>query len=86
MIDTKRFVGPNGEFQPTHQLKKGTINIGYLEELLEWLYYHDSIPNKMERILSIEYIIQNLLNGRDSRNNITYKPTWSKKLIELTKR
>lgn len=84
--NTKRFVGPDGEFQPTHQPKEGTITIGYLEELLEWLYYHDDITDsdKMEKILSIESMVQDLLNGGGGRamvrGGITYRPTWSKRL------
>ena len=84
--NTKRFVGPDGGFKPTYQPKKGTMTIGYLEELLEWLYYHDNITDeeKMQNILNIEKMIQDLLNGKGGRSmvsgGITYRPTWSKRL------
>jgi hypothetical protein len=79
--NTKRFVGPDGEFQPTEQPKEGTTTIQYLEELLEWLYYHDNISNeeKMKLIIGIEEQIQKNLNGFSSRK-INYIPTWSTKL------
>jgi hypothetical protein len=79
--DTKRFVGPDGEFQPTEQPKEGTTTIQYLEELLEWIYYHDNMPNeeKMKFINGIEEEIQRNLNGSFGRK-INYIPTWSTKL------
>ncbi len=86
MQDTKRFVGENGEFVSTYKLEKGTICIGYLEELLEWVYYHDVLTKeeKLQRILPIENIIQEMLNGGGggrpvSSMAINYVPTWSKK-------
>lgn len=78
---TKRFVGPNGEFQPTEQPKKGTTTIQFMEELLEWIYYHDNMPfeEKMKFITGIEEQIQKNLNGFSSMK-INYIPTWSTKL------
>ena len=80
--DTKKFVGPNGEFVSTYKLEEGKICIGYLEELLEWLFYHDNITDKLKlrQILAIEHMIQKLLNDYDSNMKINYVPTWSKKL------
>lgn len=80
--DTKRFVGPNGEFQPTEQPEEGTTTIQYLEELLEWIYYHDNMSNeeKMKFITGIEEQIQKNLNGSFSSRKINYIPTWSTKL------
>jgi hypothetical protein len=83
---TKRFVGPNGEFQPTEQPKKGTTTIQFMEELLEWIYYHDNMPfeEKMKFITGIEEQIQLLLNGDQGGTPfgmpINYIPTWSTKL------
>jgi hypothetical protein len=84
--DNKRFVGPNGEFQPTEQPKEGTTTIQFMEELLEWIYYHDSMPfeEKMKFITGIEEQIQSLLNGDQGGTPfgmpINYIPTWSTKL------
>ena len=83
--DTKRFVGLNGEFQPTEQPKEGTSTIKYLEELLEWIYYHDTMSNeeKMKFITGIEEQIQRNLNGGNGAAfgmKINYIPTWSTKL------
>lgn len=85
--NNRRFIGPDGEFQPTEQPKEGTTTIQYLEELLEWLYYHDNISDeeKMKFITGIEEQIQSLLNGgsgnkRFTSGKINYIPTWSTKL------
>jgi hypothetical protein len=84
--NTKRFVGPDGEFQPTEQPKEGTTTIQFMEELLEWVYYHDTMPlkKKMKFITGIEEQIQLLLNGDTGGAPfgipINYIPTWSTKL------
>jgi hypothetical protein len=81
--NNRRFVGPDGEFASTFKKDPGKINIGYLEELLEWLYYHDNIDNdeKLEKILSIELVISNLLNESGMfKGGVNYIPTWSVKL------
>ena len=84
--DTRRFVGSDGGFQPTNQPEEGTTTIQYLEELLEWLYYHDNISDeeKMRLITGIEDQIQSLLNGGSGKRftsvEINYIPTWSTKL------
>lgn len=85
--NNRRFIGPDGEFQPTNQPEEGTTTIQYLEELLEWLYYHDNISDeeKIKFITGIEEQIQSLLNGgsgnkRFTSGKINYIPTWSKKL------
>ena len=75
-----RFVGPNGEFEPSEQPEEGKVTIQYLEELLEWIFYHDNISKeeKKDLILGIEQQIQTILNGMSSMK-INYKPTWSLK-------
>jgi hypothetical protein len=81
--NSNRFVGPDGEFKPTKERKDGEISIGYLEELCEYLYYHDNITNeeKLEHILNMEKIIRNLLSGDTfMKGGIRYRPTWSVKL------
>ena len=52
-----RFVGPNGEFQPTHEPPPGKMTIAYLEELMEWTYYHNNITEeeRKENILRFLY-------------------------------
>ena len=76
-----KFTGPNGEFQSTHQLEPGHITIGYLEEMLEWLFYHNNMPKKekLENILNVERMIKDLVK---SEFNARYTPTWSKKIIK----
>jgi hypothetical protein len=79
----RRFTGPDGEFISTFKKEPGKITIGYLEELLEWLYYHDNIDNdeKMKNILVIEEMISKLLKDSNMvRGGINYVPTWSVKL------
>jgi hypothetical protein len=81
--ESKRFTGPDGEFQPTTPKKDGEISIGYCEELLEWLYYNDDLDDddKLERILKIENLIQKLLKKMFAGDRYPiYKPTWSVKL------
>ena len=77
-----KFTGPNGEFQSTHQLEPGHITIGYLEEMLEWLFYHNNMPKKekLENILNIESMIKDLVKSQFDPVNAEYTPTWSKKL------
>ncbi len=77
---TNRFVGPDGEFQPTQQPPEGQMTIGYLEELMEWLYYHNDISaeEKEKDILSLEDMVEDMLKPM----NINYRRTWSKKLKE----
>lgn len=78
----RRFVGPEGEFVSTFKKEPGKVSIRYLEELLEWLYYHDNIENeeKLEKILGIEEMISNLLkNSGMYKGGINYVPTWSVK-------
>lgn len=75
---TDRFVGPNGEFQPTHEPPPGKITIEYLEELMEWTYYHNNITEeeRKENIHSLEKMVEGMLNEM----GINYVKTWSKKL------
>jgi len=91
-----RFVGPNGEFVSSYKLEKGMINIGYIEELCEWIFYHPNKASdeKLLQILALENVIKEILNG-DCDNvvregwippfgvHINYIPKWSKKLKEL---
>lgn len=76
--DTGKFVGSDGEFKPTHERQEGTITLEYLEELLEWTYYHDNItPEEKEKnILRLEDMVEELLEPM----NANYIRTWSKKL------
>jgi hypothetical protein len=82
-----KFTGPNGEFQSTHQLEPGTVTIGYLEELLEWLFYHNNLTDdeKLEKILNIEGMIRELLKDSFAPADVEYTPTWSTKLKKLPK-
>ncbi len=75
-----RFVGRDGEFVPSIPKKSGIITISYLEELCEYLYYHNNLSNeeKMKKILVIEKLIVKLLN--ENFNGLKFKPTWSTKL------
>ena len=89
---TKRFVGKDGSFKPSNPPPEGHMSIQYLEELCEWVYYHDYLNDdeKLEHILSLERYIQKLLNGGDNdrppvRGGINYIPTWSKKLQNKSK-
>ena len=77
-----KFTGPNGEFQSTHQLEPGHITIGYLEEMLEWLFYHNNMSKKekLENILNVESMIKDLVKSQFDPVNAEYTPTWSKKL------
>ena len=84
--DTRRFVGPEGEFVPSIPRKDGTISIGFLEELGEWIYYHDALTDdeKLERMLDIEKIIIKLLS--EIMPGCGFKPTWSKKQKDKMKK
>ena len=79
-----KFTGPNGEFQSTHQLEPGHITIGYLEEMLEWLFYHNNMhkKEKLKNILNVESMIKDLVKSQFDPVNAEYIPTWSKKLIK----
>lgn len=80
-INKKRFVGKNGEFVPTIEPAEGTMHIGYLEELSEWLYFHENYTDeeKLKHILFCEKWIRDLLDKIVSPK-CGYKPTWSPKL------
>ena len=66
----------DGSFKSTLSLKEDEISIGYLEEACQWAFYHKdfSYIEKIEKILALEGIIQNLLGG------INYVTYWSHKL------
>ena len=62
----------------------GEISIGFLEELCEWICFHDNMAEnqKIETILNLESIIKNLFSGDTegktvSKFTINYIPTWS---------
>jgi len=69
----------NGAFKSDMPHKKGEVSIAYLEDVCQWLYYHNNLTReeKLERILKIEAMIQDLLGGP---NNIRYIPYWSARL------
>lgn len=79
-LTESRFVGPEGEFKPTVEREKGKITIQYLEELCEYLYYHNDLDNeeKLKRILEMENLIKDLL--KKNFGGMNYVPTWSKRL------
>lgn len=57
------------------------ISIGYLEELCEWVCFHDNMTEnkKIEYILGLEDQIRTHLSGGNvSKFSINYIPTWSK--------
>ena len=83
--NNRRCVGPDGEFASTFKKDPGKINIGYLEELLEWLYYHDNIDNdeKLEKILSdyniTERELTNILKTEKlPPSDMSFKHYWGK--------
>jgi len=89
--DPNRLIGPDGEFVSSFPGGPGSdvISIGYLEELCEWVFYHNDMPEdlKLSRILALENEIQHLLNGTEDGKPMMgipcrYIPTWSTKLIE----
>ena len=77
-----KFTGTNGEFQSTQQLEPGHITIGYLEEMLEWLFYHNNMSKKekLKNIINVEDMIKDLVKSQFDPVNAEYIPTWSKKL------
>lgn len=70
----------NGNFKSEYPREKGKISIGYIEDVCQWTYYRKDLTNdeKLETILKLENIIQNMLNRSDMKMN--YIPTWSTKL------
>jgi len=88
----RRFVGPCGEFVPSIPKEPGFVSINYLEEASEWIYFHEDLTDldKLKRIKTLEFIIQDILNGGEgteqgswkppSKMKIKYIPTWSTKL------
>ena len=82
-----RFVGSNGEFKPTKPSKKGYISIKELEEMCEYLYNHNNMDNKekLKHILDLESLIKDLIIDQYDGIDVTYVPTWSKKMKEYMK-
>lgn len=77
ITDPSRLSNENGDFVSSFAGGPGTgsISIGYLEELCEWLYYRTDIDDeeKLAKILPMEKLIKKYLGS------INYIPTWSKK-------
>ena len=72
-----------GEFVSQFPHGDGKISIGYLEDLCQWVFYHNDMTRdeKLTKILDVENLIQEVLNrGELSQMKINYKPTWSTKL------
>ena len=81
-----KFTDKDGKFESTHKHAEGETSIGYLEELLEWIYEHDNMSKKekMKFTLSIEDMIEEFLNeGGLSTFKINYVRTWSIKLKKI---
>jgi hypothetical protein len=83
----RRFTGPDGEFVSTFEKKDGTVSIGFLEELLEWVYFHNNKEDsdKLKEIEGLENMIQKMLDGEgDGKPRFgikgTYVRTWSIRL------
>jgi hypothetical protein len=72
------YADENGDFKSNIKLPKGRTNIAYIEQAVLWIYTHPDLTEqeKLERILSAENIIHDLLNEM----NIEYIPTYSTKL------
>ena len=66
----------NGEFISANPHDDGHVSIGYLEDICQWLFYHNNIEfeEKLDKIQRIERMIEKYLNG------IHYIPYWSAKL------
>lgn len=66
----------DGTFKPTTIKTPGQVSFLYLEEACQWLFYRKDLDyyEKMKKILTIESIIEKLLNP------IKYVPYWSHKL------
>lgn len=59
-------------------MKKVKFQFGYIEDVCQWTFYRKDLTNdqKIETILKLENMIQNLLNDV----KINYIPIWSTKL------
>lgn len=81
-----KFTDQDGNFLPSIPHKDGEgYTIGYLEELLEWIYLSNERDpqDRLSDILQIEKIISDgLKSSKVSRFTINYIPTWSVKLKE----
>jgi len=66
----------DGTFKSTLIKTPGHVSVGYLEEGCQWLFYRKDLDyiKKLEKILTLESIIEKLLNP------IKYVPYWSHKL------
>jgi hypothetical protein len=72
---------------PSTKIGEGKISISYLEELCEWVYYHDVYTDeeKLKHILSCETMIRDLIDKLVSPK-CGYKPTWSPKIKDKIKK
>jgi hypothetical protein len=79
-IITNRFVGKDGEFVPSEQPPEGTVTLQYLEELMEWVFYHDNYTyeEKLEHLTNLEAMAKEHV-GKIIKN-CNYISTWSPKL------
>ena len=68
-------IDEDGYFKSDMPYGDGSYSIGYLEDLCQFLYYNDSLTDseRLEKILGIEGVIQNLLG------ELRYVPYWSTK-------
>ena len=73
----------DGGFKSEYPHEDGNYSIGYLEDLCQWVTYHNNMTHeeKMESVLTFESII----SGHLSEMGIHYVPTWSKILNEAKK-
>jgi hypothetical protein len=80
--NTHKFVGSDGEFKSTVDIEPGKVNIAYLMEMLEWIYYHNNMTDeyKLKYITDVEDMIQHLLDNMNIGLNTKYERTWSAKL------
>jgi hypothetical protein len=79
--NTRRFCGKDGEFVPSVPRKDGKLSIQYLEELCEWVYFHNVYTDeeKLKHILGLENIVRKFLKELVAFK-CNYIPTWSTKL------
>lgn len=82
-LDPERLCDKDGNFISSCPGGPGTgsISIGYLEELCEWVYHYADLPKEeiLNRILALEDITRKHLSDM----GIGFIPTWSKKLQSL---
>jgi len=82
---SERLTDLNGNFISQYPKVDGEVSIGFLEELCEWICFHNNMTekNKIETILNLESIMTKILSDDTierpiSKFAINYIPTWSK--------